>query len=156
MAQKINGSDLMLFIGGKSIALATNHTLEISGDTQSTSNKDEGGSWASEEVSLLHWSGTTENLFSPDGEGNLYNDLYDIMIAKSPVAATFTLKKEAGNTVPTGGWTPITTVDTSTAMTDNIYSGNIAITSLTLNAPNGEYATFTMNFTGVGPLTRVQ
>ena len=156
MAQKINGSDLMLFINGKSIALATNHVLEIQGDTQSTSTKDSGGSWASEEVSLLHWSGTTENLFSPDGEGNLYNDLFDLMIAKTPVQATFTLKKETATTVPTGGWTPISTVDTSTGMTDNIYTGNISITSLTLNAPNGEYATFTMNFTGVGALTRVQ
>lgn len=156
MAQKIQGSDLMLFIGSKSIALATNHTLEISGDTQSTSNKDEGaGGWASEEVSLLHWSGTTENLFTPDGEGNLYNDLFDMMVAKTPVAATFTLKKETATTVPTGGWTPIDSTSQD-AMKDNIYTGNIAITSLSINAPHGEYATYTMNFTGVGALTRVQ
>ena len=45
---KIQGSDLMLFVDDKSIAYATNHTLEISGETQDTSNKDEGaGGWSS-------------------------------------------------------------------------------------------------------------
>ena len=44
---KIKGGDMMLFVNGKSIAYATSHTLSISGDTQDTSNKDEGGGdWA--------------------------------------------------------------------------------------------------------------
>lgn len=40
---KIKGGDLMLFLGGKSIAYATTHSLEITGETTDTSNKDEGG-----------------------------------------------------------------------------------------------------------------
>ena len=138
----------MLFVDGKSIAYATSHTLSISGDTQDTSNKDEGGgSWASSEVSILNWSASSDNLFSVDGQGNNFADLFDIMIAKTPVQAVFCLKSEMNLTdVPTGGWT------TSYPM----YQGNVVITSLEVNAPNGEYATFTAQFTGVGELKKKQ
>lgn len=145
---KIKGGNLMLFVEGKSIAYATNHTLEISGETKDTSNKDEGGgNWASEEVGLLSWSATSENLYSTDGAGEKYADLFDAMVAKTPIAAVFCLRNEADSvtTVPQNGWT------TSTPK----YQGNVVITSLSLNAPNGEYATFTANFQGVGALTKV-
>ena len=143
---KVKGGDLMLFVDGKSIAYATSHTLSISGDTQDTSNKDEGGgSWARSEVSILNWSASSDNLFSVDGQGNNFADLFDIMIAKTPVQAVFCLKSEMNLTdVPTGGWT------TSYPM----YQGNVVITSLEVNAPNGEYATFTAQFTGVGALEK--
>ena len=41
----IKGGDLMLFVGGKSIAYATSHTLSISADTKENSSKDSGGKW---------------------------------------------------------------------------------------------------------------
>ena len=138
----------MLFIGGESIAYATNHTLNITLETKDTSNKDEGGgSWVSEEAGLLSWEATTENLYSDDGEGKTYAELFDAMIAKTPIAAVFSLKSQADTVVnvPTGGWTPKAPK----------YTGNVIITSLSLNAPNGEYATFTANFKGVGALTKV-
>lgn len=143
---KIKGGDLMLFVDGKSIAYATSHTLSISGDTQDTSNKDEGGgNWASSEVSILNWTASSDNLYSTDGEGNNFEDLFDIMIAKTPVQAVFCLKSQMNLTdVPTGGWTPSVPK----------YVGNVVITSLEVNAPNGEYATFTAQFTGVGALEK--
>ena len=131
----------MLFINGDSIAYATNHTLNITVETKDTSNKDEGGgNWVS-------WEATTENLYSEEGEGNTYADLFDAMIAKTPIPAIFSLKNEASTvtTVPSGGWNPKAPK----------YQGNVIITSLQLNAPNGEYATFTANFKGVGALTKV-
>lgn len=137
----------MLFIGGKSIAYATSHTLEISGETKDTSNKDEGGgSWASEEIGLLSWSATSENIFSDEGEGNTYADLFDAMIAKTPIDAVFSLRNEDDSvtTVPSGGWNPKAPK----------YTGKVVITSLSLNAPNGEFATFTANFNGVGALEK--
>ena len=39
----INGSDLMVFVDNKSIALATSHSLSISAETVDTSNKGVGG-----------------------------------------------------------------------------------------------------------------
>jgi len=80
---KIKGGDMMLFLDNKSIAYATNHTLEINAETADTSNKDEGGGdWASNEVRLLNWSATSENLYSLDGQGDNFADLFDIMVAK--------------------------------------------------------------------------
>ena len=75
---KIKGGDLMLFVNNKSIAYATNHTLEISAELQDVSNKDEGaGDWATQEVGLLSWTASTENLYSLDGAGNNFATLYD-------------------------------------------------------------------------------
>lgn len=143
---KIQGGDMMLFVDSKSIAYATNHTLTISGETQDTSNKDEGaGGWASNEVSILSWSASSDNLYSVDGEGNNFEDLFDLMIAKTPITAVFAKKSQASSVVdvPTGGWTAGVG-----------YQGTVVITNLTLNAPNGEYATFTAEFQGVGALTK--
>ena len=144
---KISGGDLMLFLDTKSIAYATNHTLEISGETQDTSNKDEGsGDWASNEVSILSWTASSDNLYSLDGEGDNFEDLFDIMVAKTPIDAVFAKKSQASSVVdvPTGGWTAATSG----------YKGKVVITSLTLNAPNGEYATYTAQFQGVGALEK--
>lgn len=149
---KIKGGDLMLFIGGKSIAYATNHTLEISGDTTDTSNKDEGGGlWGSSEVSKINWTVSTENLYSEDGYGKNFDDLFDAMTGGTQLQAVFGVKNETGTEVPTtsdGGWSPKNS-------TNIRYKGNVVVTSLSVNAPNGEYATFTANFTGVGALTKL-
>lgn len=142
---KIKGGALMLFISGSSIAYATNHTLSINADLADTSNKDEGGGdWASQEVNLLNWTATSENLYSIDGEGNNYDDLFSLMIAKTPVKAVFALKSQSATDVPTGGWTA----------SYPHYEGDVIINSLELNAQNGEYASFTASFTGVGKLEK--
>lgn len=143
---KIRGGDMMLFVNGKSIAYATSHTLTISGDTQDTSNKDEGGGdWASNEVSTLSWAAQSENMYSIDGAGSNFDDLFDIMVAKTPVTATFSKKTETAVNVPESGWTA----------SKPDYEGKVVITSLELNAPNGEYATYTAQFTGIGALQKV-
>lgn len=136
----------MLFVDGVSIGYATSHTLTISADTQDTSNKDEGGGdWASSEVSTLSWSISTENFFSTDGEGKLYADLFDYMIAKTELTVVFATKASTETDVIDGGWTPSTTPT---------YTGTAVITNLELNAPNGEYSTFSAEFQGLGALTR--
>lgn len=143
---KIQGSDMMLFVNGKSIAYATSHTLTINGDTQDTSNKDEGGGdWASNEISKLSWTAKSENMYSIDGAGSNFGDLFDLMVAKTPITATFSKKTETTTEVPENGWTA----------SKPDYEGKVVITSLELNAPNGEYATYTVEFTGVGALTKV-
>lgn len=145
-ANKIKGGDLMVFMSGKSISLATNHTLSINGDTQDTSNKDDGGDWGSSEVSLLSWEASTENLYTLDTtDGNTYDDLFDAMVNKTQLDLVFAKKSESGTQVPSGGWTTAS----------NGYKGKACITSLELNAQNGEYATYSATFTGIGALTKV-
>jgi len=144
---KIKGGDLMVFVEGVSVAYATSHTLSINADTTDTSNKDEGGGgWQSSEVNLLSWTATTENLYSEDGEGKGFDDLFDLMIAKEPVTLVFAKKSSSATDVPTGGWSAGTPKKT----------GEAIITALEANAPNGDNATFTCTFTGVGALTNVK
>ena len=149
----IKGSDLMLFVGGKSIGFATSHTLSISADTKETSSKDSGGKWQTSEVGVLSWTASSENLCADKAEGVGYDELFAMMIARKPVTGVFALEGNSTDlaenkldAVKTGGWTP-KAKDGST--------GQMLITSLEKNAPNGENATFTVQFTGVGALTKV-
>lgn len=140
---KTKGGDLMIFVGGESIAYATTHTLSVGADTTDSSNKDEGGGgWASSDVNLLNWSASSDNIMG-SGEGQTYQALLALMVAKQPVAVVFATKSGTATNVPTGGWTAGSTYA----------SGNALITSLEANAPNGENATFTVQFTGVGALS---
>lgn len=148
MGQVINGGDLMLFIGGKSIAFATSHKLSINVETVETSSKDTGGKWVSKAARKISWNCSTENLYSNDGEGVNFDQLFDLLVARNEVQAVFCLEKDYANKadeVPEGGWIP------STAGT---YSGKVIITALEANAPNGDNATFTASFEGVGALTK--
>lgn len=140
MSKKIKGQELMLFVNGKSIAYATNHTLNLSAELADVSNKDEGsGDWKVQEVKQMSWEATTENLYSVDG----YSSLFTLMTAKTPITAVFAPKKESDINVPSGGtWTA-----------SDGYTGQVIINSISVNAQVGDYATFTVNFTGVGALT---
>ena len=148
MGQVINGGDLMLFIGGKSIAFATSHKLSINVETVETTSKDTGGKWVSKAARKISWNCSTENLYSNDGEGVNFDQLFDMLVARNEVQAVFCLEKDYANKadeVPEGGWIP------STAGT---YSGKVIITALEANAPNGDNATFTASFEGVGELKK--
>ena len=149
----IKGGDLMLFVNGKSIGFATSHSLSISADTKETTSKDSGGKWQSSEVGILSWTASSENLCADKAEGVGYDELFDMMIARKPITGVFALEGNSTDLaegkldkVKTGGWTP---------KASDGYTGHMVITSLEKNAPNGENATFTAQFTGVGELKKV-
>lgn len=144
---KIKGEKLMVFMGTKSIAFATSHTLSVGSETVETSNKDENANgWTSAEIGNLNWSMTTENLYSEDGEGNNFSDLFNAMIQRTKLTLVFGTHSGTGDNVPTGGWTVSNSNDT--------YTGEAYISDLQLTAQHGQYATFTATFTGVGALTQ--
>ena len=143
----IKGDELMLFdANNKALAWATSHTLTITGNTVDISTKDH-GFWGASEVGNLTWEITSENLYCDDN----YDELFDIMVAKEPVTVAFAKVSNydengltsVGGTV--SAWTPDTT---------NYRSGKAVITSLTVNANTGENATYSVTFTGAGPLVK--
>ena len=150
----VKGGDLMLFINNKSIGYATSHSLSISADTKETSTKDSGGKWQTSEVGIISWTASSENLYANEAEGMTYSDLFDAMVARTPIDAVFTLEGNSNNLetgdkkdkVPTGGWIP---------KANSGYQGKVIITSIELNAPNGEEASFTVQFQGTGELKPV-
>ena len=146
MSKVINGSDLMLFINGNSIAFATSHSLSLSAETVETSSKDNGGKWTSKSVRKLSWNTNTENLYSTEGEGTVFSELFNLWTAGTEIDVIFALSSDSSESVPEEGWTPSTTGQ---------YKGKVVITSLELNAPNGDNATFSASFEGVGAITAV-
>lgn len=147
------GGDLMLFVNGKSIAFATNHTLSISADTKETSTKDSGGLWQTSEVGMLSWSCSSENLMGNPMAGIGYDELFAMMIARKPITGVFALEGDSADfaegklgAAPTNGWS---------SKSGDGYTGQMVITSLEKNAPNGENATLKVDFQGVGELKKV-
>lgn len=148
----VKGDALMLFdANGESIALATSHTLSISGDVAQINCKD-GGIWTGGSVNQLNWSIDTDNLYSTVE----FDRLFTMMTARTPVDVYFGLKVQTGTgDVDTDGVTP-TSGATQKVWTKGTgsYKGKAVISSLNVNAPSGDNATFTASFTGVGALVK--
>ena len=137
----------MLFMGGNALAYARNHTLTITGNTIDISSKDH-GYWGASEVGNLTWEVQTENLYTEDN----YDDLFDAMVAKTPVDIVFA---QANNYNENGLTAVGGSVNSWAASTTSGRKGKAVITSLTINANTGENATYSATFTGSGPLTKV-
>ena len=167
----IKGGDLMLFLKEsngtmKSIAFATSHTLTVTTDTQQTSTKDDGGKFQSSDYGIISWSANSENLCSYDGAGYNYQDLINLILSQTKVTATFSIEGDSGGTYPYTNkkdsvddttndvWTPANTGTIGSTSNKSLgYTGTVLITSVEVNAPNGENATFTVQLQGDGPLT---
>jgi predicted secreted protein len=148
------GTDLMVFVTKgsaiKSVAYATSHSLTVSQSLTEISTKDnpDGGAWTEQTGQKLSWSLSTENLYSNDGKGNSFEDLFDAMITRKSVFVKFALESEYANPpedVPAGGWEAI-----APSATTPVYSGYVFVTELSLNAPDGDNASYTASFTGTG------
>lgn len=147
MSTVTNGSDLMLFVGGKSIAFATTCKVTLTADTTDTSSKDVDAGWTNKKIKKLSWTASSENLASDDGEGVSYDDLFALMIAKDPVVIVFTAKTSStDNNAPADGWVP---------KANTGYTGNALLTSLEKTAPDNDNSTFTVSLDGTGKLSKV-
>lgn len=152
----IKGDELMVFVKDgndyKSIAYATSHTLTLSSETTDINTKDH-GEWGSTTVNKINWTASSENLFTRED----YGMLFDIMIAKQPVKLYFgdysdnpptpVVDRTTGNMF----WSATTSNNTGKIS----YTGDAIIESLEVNATSGENATLSVSFTGAGALTKV-
>lgn len=145
----ISGKDIMLFydlgaIGKETISYATNHTLDLQAETQSTSNKDS-GKWDSARVTKLMWTATSEHFVGGIGVTDPYGKLVALWIAAEPIDVYLAIPTNITNgEMPTDGWLPPTTGG---------YSGSAIITGITLNAPDGQNSTMSISLKGEGALT---
>ena len=82
------------------------------------------------------------------------------------MTATFSVEGDSGSTYPYANkknsvdettndqWTPANTGTIGSTSNKSLgYTGTVLITSVEVNAPNGENATFTVQLQGDGPLT---
>lgn len=140
----VKGDQLMVFYDGKSIAYATSHTLNLTGNTVSVANKDS-GIFAGNAMTTVSWEVTSDNLFSDDA----YSTLFDAMMARQALTIVLGYADDwSENGLPTEG------TNWEKDATKKYYSGDAYITSLNMNAATGENATFSVTFSGAGALTK--
>lgn len=149
MSNIIEGRDLMFFISDtstgtyKSIAAATNASIEISMDTKEVTTKDSAnGAWTTVTPNKLSWSGSSDNLFETSADGASYDTLLDYMTQRKKVYVKFGTGE---NFTASTGWT----------LNQGMYSGEVIITSLSLTAGVDDNAQFSVSFTGTGALTKI-
>jgi len=141
----IYSGDMMLFAGSTSgatqpIAFSTSAKLSIKAATRSVSSKDS-GVWDESLAGKLSWEVSSDALYSmgTTGTTNEANDLYALMIARTPIYVAF---------AKVGGTTPSWTVATSVK-----YTGQAIITGLDITANDGDNVTYSISMTGTGALT---
>lgn len=148
------GKKLMLFIETssnvfKSLGYATNHTLSTSASTIDVAHKDladaGSGKWDDQDIDTLSWTITSENFYAATADGVTFADLFGYYAAGTELNVKFAVAADSTTGVPTGGWVPPTT--------GYILSGKVVITSIDVNAPVSDNASFSVTLTGKGPLT---
>ncbi len=149
----LKGKDLMIFVDGKAIALATSHTLTLNAETSDTASKDS-GMWDDAEVTKLSWEASSESIGAAD-EGTpvdiSYETLLDKCMAGKKVPIICGIPTNATKDgVPEGGWSA-----PSEPPTQAYYKGEALITSVSLTGANGENSQISASFKGVGQLEKV-
>lgn len=147
----VYGDELQLFLPQKdgtktvykSIAFATNHVLSLSADTQEISSKDH-GVYGAKVNTKISWEITADYLYSSD-----YATLANAMINRTQLKVVIgNVKDWSENGIDNSAtyWSPDTNGDF-------LKQGDVTITSLQLNASNGEVANYSVTLTGSGALT---
>lgn len=151
MAQMERGDDIMLFDDkGKSLAFGKSHTLSVGIESQEISSKDS-GVFTSKKATKVNWSISAEHMYT---EG-AYDKLFDAMLTLEPITVYFGKKKSeaADKTVADGdldAWKP------NTPTQSTLRTGQVIITKLDLQAQSGDNATFSVEFEGVGKISKAK
>ena len=154
MGNIVKGKKLMVFVKAgsgdyKSIGFATNHTLSTSASTISVSHKDlpdtGNGKWDSQDVDTLSWTITSENFYANTVDGIGFADIWGYYAAGTELDLKFGVAADSSTGVPTGGWVVPTT--------GTVLQGKAIISSIDVNAPVDDNASFSVTFQGKGALT---
>lgn len=142
----IFGEELQLFLDGKSIAKAKNHTLTITSDTIDVASKDDGFYGASI-PGKINWEISAENIYTETAFDELYlkaqeRTVFEVVFARVQSYDSEGLGDKAN-------WEPDKTTHT-------YYTGKVTLTNLTLNANNGEVSSFSATLKGVGALKQAK
>lgn len=130
------GNEFFVYDGNDAIGYATECALNINAETIDCSNK-QSGIWASALPGQLSWTMSTSALYTTDAG---YAELFDKFTQRQAVPVKF--------------GTRISDSSTGLDTAATYFSGNAYITSLELSAGNNEVATYSVEFTGEGALTK--
>lgn len=148
-AKSVNGHDLMLWIGGKVIALSKSCKLQLKANTVDSETKDD-GDWEAKEVISRGGTMSNESVHSADKDRAndlVYKDLFHKYIDGEPVEFTFGVAKNANKDgVPEDGW--------KEANSDFV-RGKMLITGLDFDASKGSKAAISVSMETYGKVEYV-
>jgi predicted secreted protein len=159
----VYGTDLVLLVevttnNWQPVAHATTHSIEITRDAREVSSKST-GEWKVSDYGKISWSGSVDALVSFDSGLMNYATMVDKMIARTKIKIVSVLNDPSLVLAPETVGTPLndtrvnyTLVDTKFKNATPTYSGEAIITSISVNAGEGENVSFSMSFTGASPL----
>lgn len=142
------GGDLMLFatlsgVTAQPIAFSSAAKLDVSMKTRDIGSKDS-GNWDEKAAGKLSWNMSTDALMADStvsGTTAVYSELYTSMISRLPITVAF---------AATAGTAPAWTI--SAVAGKKKFSGLAYITSISLNAPDGDNASYSISLEGTGAL----
>jgi len=145
-ASIIKGNMLMVFYGGAALGFSTNSTATVTTNTTTVTTKDH-GDYPSTLAQSISWEITSENLYTNDAA-----TLIAAQLNKQPVQITFAPASNYSNTDEKGIVTDAGGADKSWTAGTAVLSGKALISSISINAPSGDNATYTVTFQGSGSL----
>lgn len=155
MATLIKGQELQLMVAGKPIAFCTNHVFTLNSDTTDTSSKDN-GDFGSTQINKISWTISSDSLYCSYAAGvNNYDVLVDVMLAKQPIDVVFCRPANYTSAGLVRGGNTANDAPEEWTQNTTYLTGKAVLTSLTLNAQNGETANYSAEFTGNGALNKV-
>ena len=138
----IKGQNLRIKLGTKYVAFATSCTVHVSAQLEESSTKDSTNGWQKQEITGMNWDISVDALYSVDTDATGVNgaDALDLILAQQQIDVEFTQAEGEKNCVPSSG--------------DIKYSGKAWVNDVSVNAPNRQNTTYTLQATGDGELTK--
>ena len=138
---KIKGQNFRIKVGSQYIAAATSCSLHIAANLEESTTKDSTGNWSEQEVTGKSWDGQAEAVVvvdAADTTGAKAFDLTELVGTKVTIVYEQT-EGSMNRQAIAGGVT---------------YTGEAVINDVSISAPNRQNATYTVQFTGTGALTK--
>ena len=127
----INGTDILVYVGGVAISYSTSCTLTITGAGAIPVSSKDSGVYLDKLIAKGHsWSVSVSGMGGMDGGDLDLREIYDLFRANASVSIRFSTEV-AGNFV---------------------WSGDAVATGFSMDAPDNEGSTFSCDFEGLGRL----
>ena len=138
----IKGQQLRLTLGGKFMAFSTSCTAHVSLNLEESSTKDSTNNFTEQTPTGVSWDMSCDALYSVDADTTGKNgiDSLDTVLAQQKVFVQFEQTYGEKNRVPVAGAV--------------VYSGYAWVNDISINAANRQNASYTIQLTGDGPLTK--
>jgi len=138
----IKGQNLRIKLGDKFVAFATSCKVHVSANLEDSSTKDSTNDFTEQELTGMSWDVSADALYSVDTDASGLNGIgaLDMILAKQKVEVSFEQTTGTKNREAVSG--------------SVTYSGQAWINDVSVNAPNRQNSTFTIQATGDGPLEK--